>query len=101
MALNLTELASVTGWGVSSLRSMNLPLVCGKIRPSDFWRFVIRAQDALCPLPGSFLVPVSTSAPAGMSDLQSIADKFRAPRCSNGRKGASPCRAESPTHSTE
>ena len=45
MALNLTELSHVTGYGVSSLRGMNLPLVKGKIRAEDFWRHVRKLQD--------------------------------------------------------
>ena len=104
MALNITELAKVTGWGVSSLRSMGLPLVCGKIRPVDFWSEVRKRMDAF-ESQASSLKPISLLAVASglgaQSDPQKAADKFRAPRNSNGRKAASPCHAGSQPHSSE
>ena len=102
MALNLTELSKVTGWGLSSLRSMRLPLLKGKIREEDFWRIVRRWQDDNISFDLSR--PMHPPWPSGAvigRDLQTIADKFRAPRSSNGRKDASPCRAECQPHNNE
>jgi hypothetical protein len=104
MALNLTELALVTGYGVSSLRAMKLPLVCGKITWADFWRQVRRLQSDITRFNPSTLQPfnrsTSSSNPATDDDPRSTADKFHAPRSSNARKAASPNRAGSPLRNT-
>jgi hypothetical protein len=44
MALNLSELAQVSGYTRASLALMKLPLVCGKIPYSDFRRFLRKLQ---------------------------------------------------------
>lgn len=95
MALNLTELSKVTGWGVSSLRRMELPLICGKMRAEDFWRVLRRRQEE------QFIPdPVFPSCLEADRDLRSTADKFRAPRNSSARRAASPCRAGCRPHNT-
>lgn len=99
MALNLTELAQVSGWGISSLRAMALPLVCGKIDWPGFQRFLRKTQDAL--IPSELGHPPWPSTAVIGSDLRKVADKFRAPRSKNGRKAASPCLAGSPPHNNE
>jgi hypothetical protein len=91
MALNLSELAAVTGYGYSSLKAMKLPLIYGKIRVSDFWKhmryirnLILAADVALGPIREAF------SSPGEDHSTQVIADKFHAPRSSNDQPGASP-----------
>jgi len=98
MALNLTELAQVSGWGLSSLRSMCLPLVCGKIDWKGFERFLRTKQDFLL---SCFPNSTSPSSAVVADDLRKVADKFRAPRSSNGHKAASPNPAGSLPHNNE
>jgi hypothetical protein len=89
MALNLTELAQVTGYGRSSLQAMKLPLICGKMRLRDFWRNMQYRQAIPSPTPTS-------AFPVTAHSMLAIADKFRAPRSKNGQPTASPSRAARP-----
>ena len=76
MALNLTELMAATGYGRAAIKRMNPPLVCGKIRLSDFWEHVNGlAQQAA--------VATTSVSPRPSSDLRVIADRMRAPRSEN------------------
>lgn len=92
MALNLSELAAMSGYGLSSLKAMKLPLICGKIRLRDFWRVIQRRQSESI---------TKASASLAVTD-QTIraADKFHAQRSLNGPPGASPYRAGSSVRST-
>jgi hypothetical protein len=82
--LNLSELALISGYGRSSLQGMRLPLICRKISLSDFRRVLRRRQDALdmaLDIPRArILTEVSKSAEEIRPMMQTIVDKFRAPR---------------------
>ena len=85
MALNLTELAAVTGYSYSVLKHMkkvaDFDLIHGKIREQDFWKS-IQAK----PGPDCSDIPTSAfSSPESAGSMQAIVDGFRAPRPSNGR----------------
>jgi hypothetical protein len=84
MALNLSELAKVTGYGRSSLQAMHLPLICGKMRLRAFWRFIESRMLATGP---NGNLPTSTFAsPSITHSTQATADKFRAPRSKANRQ---------------
>jgi hypothetical protein len=84
MALNLSELAVVTGYGRSTLQAMHLPLVHGKIRLRDFWRVIREWQDRIMAPPYPLRL---TAASRETHSMQATVDKFRAP--SPSRAGSS------------
>jgi hypothetical protein len=109
MALNLSELAIVSGYTAPVLRRMNLPLIEGKISLRDFWRVLRNRQElgekyrnrlVLVVHDGDhgeiseFNVPPEFIEASSLSEAahstQAAADKFRAPRSSNGQPSASP-----------
>jgi hypothetical protein len=75
LALNLSELMLATGYGRAAIKRMNLPLVFGKLRLSDFWKYWQTLQPITLKPTTTGASPVPRS-----SDLQSIVDKMRAPR---------------------
>jgi len=77
MALNLTELALVSGYGRSSLARMHLPLQHGKISLSDFKRVLRRRQETLGSSP---LITNGELRPAADLPLNRVADEFFAPK---------------------
>jgi hypothetical protein len=93
MALNLSELAVVTGYTRPVLSRMKLPLIEGKISPRDFWRIMRRRQDWM--ESPSYMVDATTTSAFPVVDYSTLAtvDKFRAPRSKNGQPSASPSRA--------
>ena len=110
--LNLSQLAHATGYGRTTLKKMQLPLINGKMRLTDFWRIIRKRQDALekqstlNSQPSTILAFPATPPPemsgrlapsisAESSATQTVADKFRAPRSSCARPAASHRRGES------
>jgi hypothetical protein len=63
LALNLRELAEVSGYSYPMLKRINPPLVCGKIPYSDFRRFLRKLQDVALALHPSLNAP-ATEQPA-------------------------------------
>lgn len=53
-ALNLSELAQVTGWSRGTLAKLGLPLVAGKIPFSEFNRIMRRVESGSKSDPTSF-----------------------------------------------
>jgi hypothetical protein len=95
LALNLSELAVVSGWGVSSLTGMRLPLINGKIPYDDFRRILRLRQDALEKanrgLTYPFIAPIARPASLLIEDVghrQKDADKFYGPSLKRGVPGA-------------
>lgn len=122
-ALTLTELSVVTGYGRSSLQAMELPLIHSKISLRDFWRVIRKRQDAaeelrnrlfvINPKGGEaetlsvppefsdrFTPRLVSSGPGDAAEMLKAADKLRAPRSRNARRGASHHPAESLARST-
>lgn len=110
-AMNLSELALVTGYDRGTLASMVLPLQSGKIFYSDFRRVIAARQDrhehslsALQPLPFSLqplgVTPAAASSPEAASPTKIIADRFRAPKRKGARPAASHAREECQLRST-
>lgn len=108
-AMNLTELALLTGYDRNTLGAMLLPLERGKIFYTDFRRILAARQDRhedsvrylklVAPLP---VVPPGASASAEEArPTKSLADKFRAPKSKYVRPVASHARAGSPHHNTQ
>lgn len=102
MALNLSELAQVTGYGRSVIQKMDLPLVCGKLRLRDFWRIMRERQDWLrkSRSPAAPQLIAASASPGANHSTQATVDKFRAPRSKNGQPNASPSPAGSHVRST-
>ena len=73
MALNVSELMEATGYGRVQIKRINPPLVCGKIRLSDFWRHHAKlgVQEKTVTTTARSLEPPS--------DLLSIVARMRAP----------------------
>ena len=97
MALNLRELAAVTGYSYSSIKSMRLTLFYGKIREHDFWQIMKSRSRFERPTSDA---RAAVASPGGERLMQAIADKFRAPRSKNGPPAALPSRAARPVRST-
>jgi hypothetical protein len=73
LALNISELMAATGYGRAAIKRIKPPLVCGKIRLSDFWKHV----KAL----GSQATGTTTSvSPEASNDLRPIVAGMLAPR---------------------
>jgi hypothetical protein len=89
MALNLTELAVVTGYSYSSLKAMHLPLAFGKMRLRDFWRF-LSSRMVATEMPAAYSVRSPSLTAEEARILQATSDKFRAPRLKSDRLSASP-----------
>jgi hypothetical protein len=108
MALNLSELAAVSGYGRSSLQAMKLPLIHGKISLKDFRRVLRHRQDGLEEQIATLTITNNetgarstsftrvSSFPATDYSMPAAVDKFRAPRSSNGPPSASPSPAAHP-----
>jgi hypothetical protein len=102
-ALNLSELAFVSGYDRNALAGMMLPLQSGKIFYSDFRRVLTARQDrheasvaVLTPVQS----PAGPGGPGAVSRLQADVDKFRAPKSKRVRPTASRAREESQLRST-
>ena len=87
LALNLSELAVVSGYPRGALARMYLPLQFGKISLNDFWRILQRRQDQaeariapIC-LTGDFASKTSREEIEGVDrgSIQALADKFCTP----------------------
>ena len=81
LALNLTEIMAATGYGRSAIKRIKPPLVCGKVRLSDFWKH--HAKLGQKEMNGAAVVPNITTTVASLeppNNLQSIVDRMRAPR---------------------
>jgi hypothetical protein len=74
MALNASEIMATTGYGRRAIKRINPPLVCGKIRLTDFWRHHAKlgVQEKTVTTTAISLEPPS--------DLLSIVARMRAPR---------------------
>jgi hypothetical protein len=74
MALNASEIMAATGYGRRAIKRINPPLVCGKIRLTDFWRHHAKlgVQEKTVTTTAISLEPPS--------DLLSIVARMRAPR---------------------
>jgi hypothetical protein len=87
LALNASDLMAATGYGRRAIKRINPPLVCGKIRLSDFWRHHAKlgVQEKTVTTTAISLEPPS--------DLQSIMAMMRAPppgasrACTVARRG--------------
>ncbi len=114
-ALNITELALVTGYDRNTLGGMVLPLQNGKIFYTDFRRIIAARQDRHEHSLASVTVhsgpspstptsapatPAASSSPGEAAPTTSLADKFHAPKSKCVRPAASHARAGSPRHST-
>ena len=73
MALNASEIMAATGYGRRAIKRINPPLVCGKIRLTDFWRHHAKlgVQEKTVTTTAISLEPPS--------DLLSIVARMRAP----------------------
>jgi hypothetical protein len=90
-ALNLSELSAASGYDRGTLRRMVLPLIHGKMFYTDFRRILRERQDrhearlvqrlTLDGQPST----VATGRQAE-SELQSVVDKFRAPKSNRVRR---------------
>lgn len=83
MAMSLTEHATTSGYGYSTLRGMRLPLINNKISPSDLRRIIRRRQDHLenAINGGSPLDPITPGASSAPNHHPPLdAGKFREPR---------------------
>lgn len=115
-AMNLTEIALVTGYDRNVLGRMLLPLVEGKMFYTDFRRVLKDRQDrhehSLAILDPqskienrkskiSSVTPPASASPAKDGPLISLADKFRAPKSKRAPRAASRAPVGSPPRSTE
>lgn len=72
LALNVSELMAATGYGRRAIKRINPPLVCGKIRLTDFWKHHAKlAHEERGPITGA--------PPEPPNDLQALVARMRAP----------------------
>lgn len=80
-AMTLRELSIVSGYGYSTLKGMQLPLISGKISPTDFRRVVRRRQDEIELSRGAGPASPTTAGPIESPPHPRLtADKLHAPR---------------------
>jgi hypothetical protein len=72
LALNLSELMLATGYGRRAIKRMSVPLICGKLRLSDFWKYHAK-------LAHEERGPITCASPEPPNDLQALVDRMRAP----------------------
>lgn len=77
-AMTLAEHAITSGYGYSSLKELALPLIKGKITPTDLRRILRRRQDQI--EAERFPSPINSGPIGSPQHPQLTADKLRAPR---------------------
>ena len=91
LAVPMSKLVKITGYSRMELKQIDPPMVCKKIRPSDFWKWVAKLQKQYRPVAAS-----STGRNGGQLQVE---DKSNEPDGWNAQRAASRLLGQSPAHS--